>query len=267
MSGEIVALDGKTIRRSHKKGGSAAHIVSAWASENGLVLGQVKGDDKSNEITAIPELLRVLELVGCIVTIDAMGTQKEIASEICNCDAGYVLSLKANHPTAYGEVTEYFSDARKNNFKELPHDYFETIEKDHGRIETRRYWITSDIDWFQDKGLWEGLTCFGMVERIREVDGKVSTEHAYYLCSIKEDAKNFARAVRSHWGIENKLHWTLDVTSAKTNAGQDQITKPRISTSCATSASTSSKKSPQKKPASNPNRKSQDGIIPTSLNS
>jgi predicted transposase YbfD/YdcC len=216
---EIVAIDGKTVRRSHdrNRGKSAIHMVSAWASENGLVLGQIKTEEKSNEITAIPALLRALELSGCIVTIDAMGTQKAIAKEIVEADAQYVLALKGNHERVHEEVREFFSDARKRQFKDLPCDYLETIEKDHGRIETRRYWITEEIGWFAERTLWEGLRSFGMVESIREVDGKATSETRFYLASIQADAKSFARAVRGHWGIENKLHWSLDVTF-----GEDQ---------------------------------------------
>jgi predicted transposase YbfD/YdcC len=216
---EIVAIDGKTVRRSHDRsnGKSAIHMVSAWASENGLVLGQIKADEKSNEITAIPALLRALELGGCIVTMDAMGTQKTIAKEIHEGDAEYVLALKGNHERVHEEVKDFFCDARARGFKELPHDFLETIEKDHGRIETRRYWITGEIQWFEDRALWEGLRSFGMVESIRETQGNSTAETRFFLCSIKADAKEFARAVRGHWGIENKLHWSLDVAF-----GEDQ---------------------------------------------
>ncbi len=214
VSSEIVAIDGKTLRRSHDKahGKSAVHMVSAWARENGLVLGQLKVDEKSNEITAIPELLRALELGGCIVTIDAMGTQKQIAREVCEADADYVLALKGNHETALKEVGSFLLEAKsKKDFGGVPHDFFETTEKDHGRIETRRYWITEQIDWFEDKGLWEGLRSFGMVESIRDINGDQSRETRFFLCSIAAKAQNFARAVRGHWAVENSLHWCLDV--------------------------------------------------------
>jgi predicted transposase YbfD/YdcC len=216
---EVVAIDGKTVRRSHDRarGKSAIHMVSAWASENGLVLGQIKTDEKSNEITAIPALLRALELGGCIVTVDAMGTQKTIAKEIQEADADYVLALKGNHERVHGEVKDFLGDARARGFKDLPHDLLETVEKDHGRIETRRYWITGQTQWFADRSLWEGLNSFGMVESIREIQGNSTTEVRFFLCSIKANAKEFARAVRGHWGIENKLHWSLDVAF-----GEDQ---------------------------------------------
>jgi len=185
--------------------------VSAWARENGLVLGQFKVDEKSNEITAIPELLRVLELSGCIVTIDAMGTQKAIAAEIRNADADYVLALKGNHENVHEEVGSFLLDARGRKFEGVEHDYFESVDGDHGRIETRRYWITGEIDWFADRSLWEDLRSFGMVERIRDIDGEVTTETCFFLCSIPPKARLFAEAARGHWSVENSLHWILDV--------------------------------------------------------
>ena len=219
VSGEIVAFDGKTLRRSHDrgKGKKPIHMVSAWANDNGLVLGQIKVDEKSNEITAIPELLRALELHGCIVTIDAMGCQKAIATEICNADADYVLALKGNHGTLHDEIESFFKDAREREFKGVPHGFVESVEKDHGRIETRRCWITSQIDWIADRCDWEGLKSIGMVESVREIDGKATTDLRFHLCSIEPDAKEYARASRGHWGIENQLHWSLDV-----NFGEDQ---------------------------------------------
>jgi predicted transposase YbfD/YdcC len=214
IAGEIVAIDGKTLRRSHNrfKDKGAIHMVSAWARDNGLVLGQVKVDEKSNEITAIPELIRALELTHCIVTIDAMGCQKSIATEIINADAQYVLALKGNHETIHQEVADYFEDASKREFKGIPHDFIQTLEKDHGRIETRRYWITEDIDWMADRTLWEGLRSIAMVESTREIAGHTTTERRFYLCSISADAACFANASRGHWSIENQLHWSLDVS-------------------------------------------------------
>jgi predicted transposase YbfD/YdcC len=217
VAGEIVALDGKTLRRSHdrRQGKSAIHMVSAWARDNGLVLGQLKVADKSNEITAIPELLRALELAGCIVTIDAMGAQKQIAREIIEADADYVLALKGNHERLHEEVATFLLDARQRGFKQVPHSFLESVEKDHGRIETRRYWITEEIGWLEDRTLWEGLRSVAMVESIREVGAETSTETRFFLCSLKADAGNFARAARGHWGIENQLHWSLDVAFAE----------------------------------------------------
>lgn len=219
LAGDVVAIDGKALRHALDEGQSIPYIVSAWASENGLVLGQVKVDDKSNEITAIPELLRVLELKGCIVTIDAMGCQKEIAAQIAAKQADYVLALKGNHANALKEIEEFFTDAvlpcatqPADTICPGTMDFFQTVEKDHGRIETRRYWHSTHIDWFQDKRLWRNLQSIGMVESIRRVKGKNSIERRYYLSSLTLNAKTFAKAVRGHWGVENPLHWTLDVT-------------------------------------------------------
>jgi predicted transposase YbfD/YdcC len=186
-------------------------MVNAWATENGLALGQVKTDEKSNEITAIPQLLRSLELEGCIVTIDAMGCQKNIAKEIHEADADYVLALKGNHQTAHQEIESFLQDARSKNWKNVPHDFLETIEKGHGRIETRRYWITEKIQWFDDLKEWDALYSIGMVESIRQIGENTTVEKRFYLSSLKADAKEFARAVRGHWKVENQLHWILDV--------------------------------------------------------
>lgn len=214
---EIVAIDGKTLRRSHhrKSERQAIHMVSAWARDNGLVLGQLKTDEKSNEITIIPELLRSLELAGCIVTLDAMGCQKNIAKEIHEADADYVLALKGNHEVVHEEVKTFLEDAHAQNFKKVEHDFLETVEKDHGRIETRRYWITEKIDWFADRPKWDALQAVGMVEAVRQIDDKTTTERRFYLTSLKADAREFARAVRGHWSIENNLHWILDVCFAE----------------------------------------------------
>ena len=157
--GEIVSVDGKTVRRSHDKssGKSAIHMVSAWAGANGIVLGQRKTEEKSNEITAIPELLKLLEIRGCIVTIDAMGCQKHIAEVIIDKGADYVFSLKGNQGRLHNDVELFFQEQRKENFKDVVVDYHETVDGGHGRIETRRYWTTSDIGWLQGKEDWKGL--------------------------------------------------------------------------------------------------------------
>lgn len=214
---EIVAIDGKTLRRSHDRanGKEAIHMVSAWARENALVLGQVKVDDKSNEITAIPELLRVLNLKGCIVTIDAMGCQKQIASEISAAQADYVLALKGNQGTMHAEVQEFMETAQATGFPEIAHDFLEVIERSHGRSETRRYWVCADLDWLTQHSQWKGLRSVAMVESIREIHGKVTTERRFYIGSIAANARQFARAVRGHWSIENNLHWSLDVSFAE----------------------------------------------------
>jgi predicted transposase YbfD/YdcC len=219
---EIVALDGKALRRALNADQSVKYVVSAWAESNGLVLGQLKVADKSNEITALPELLRVLELSGCIVTVDAMGTQKKIAKEIIEADADYVLALKGNHETVYAEVKLFLDETVAEISK--PRSVgaklsqaagtlavLETVEKDHGRIETRRYYQSAEVDWFADRAKWEGLRSVGMVEALREIDGKRTVERRYYLSSLPLGVAPFARAVRGHWGVENKLHWVLDV--------------------------------------------------------
>jgi len=211
---EIVAMDGKALRRAIRTGGIPC-IVSAWAVDNGLVLGQLPVDEKSNEITAVPRLLRALELAGCIVTLDAMGCQKTIAREIVEADADYVLALKGNQETVHDEVRTFLDDAILNTPDALA--YTETIEKDHGRMETRRYWQSDRLDWFADLAEWDGLHSVGVAESVREIKGEIQTERRYFLSSLSLDAPRFARAVRSHWGVENSLHWVLDV-----QFGEDQ---------------------------------------------
>jgi predicted transposase YbfD/YdcC len=219
---EIVAMDGKALRRALNADQSVKYIVSAWAESNGLVLGQLKVADKSNEITALPELLRVLELSGCIVTVDAMGTQKKIAKEVIEADADYVLALKGNHETVHAEVKTFLDDAVVETAKprlvgaKLSQAaanlaVLETVEKDHGRLETRRYYQSTELDWFADRAKWEGLRSVGMVEAMREIGGQRTVERRYYLSSLPLGVETFARAVRGHWGVENKLHWVLDV--------------------------------------------------------
>jgi predicted transposase YbfD/YdcC len=219
---EIVALDGKALRRALNKDQSVKYIVSAWAESNGLVLGQLKVADKSNEITAVPELLRVLELSGCIVTIDAMGCQKKIAREIIEADADYVLALKGNQETVHAEVKSFLDALLVEQQTPRPKGAklssaaatlarLETVEKDHGRLEIRRYYQSEQLGWFADQLKWEGLRSVGMVESLREVDGKTTVERRYYLASLPLGVETFARAVRSHWGVENKVHWIMDV--------------------------------------------------------
>lgn len=215
LGGEVVALDGKAVRRALNKGEDPRVIVSAWATESGLLLGQRKVKNKSNEITAVPELLRALELAGCIVTADALHCQKDIAKEILEADADYVLALKGNQGMAFAEVRSFLDDAVTR--KEAHLVFTETVDKEHGRHEVRRYWQTEKLDWFADREAWEGLTSVGVVEARRTVRGKESVERRYYLSSLKADATKFARAVRGHWGVENGLHWVLDVVF-----GEDQ---------------------------------------------
>jgi predicted transposase YbfD/YdcC len=209
LGGEVVALDGKTLRRALNKGEDPRVIVSAWATESGLLLGQRKVKNKSNEITAVPELLRALELAGCIVTADALHCQKSIAKEIQEADAEYVLALKGNQGTAFAEVKSFLDDAIQRREPHLV--MVETTGKEHGRLEVRRYWQTEKLDWFADRKEWEGLKSVGVVEARRTVRGQESVERRYYLSSLANDAAKFARAVRGHWGVENRLHWVLDV--------------------------------------------------------
>jgi predicted transposase YbfD/YdcC len=213
LAGQIIAVDGKTLRRSFDNAGDkkAIHMVSAWASESGFVLGQIKTDTKSNEITAIPQLLKMLEISGCIVTIDAMGCQKKIAKTIIKKGANYLFSLKGNHSNLHDDVKLFFEGCLKDNFKDIRHSFHETVDGDHGRIETRKFWTVSDINWLYGKRLWEGLKTIGMVESERQIGGNISKERRFFISSLDSDAKTFGNAVRNHWGIENGLHWTLDI--------------------------------------------------------
>ena len=213
LGGEVVALDGKSLRRALNAGEDMRVIVSAWATESGLLLGQRKVRDKSNEITVVPELLRSLELAGCIVTADALHCQKTIVREIVEADADYVLALKGNQGAAFEEIKSFLDDAVNRRAKELAAK--ETVEKGHGRLETRRYWQTEELSWFADRDKWEGLQSVGLVESVREKNGQRSVERRYYLCSLKRDVEKFARAVRGHWAIENQLHWVLDMVFAE----------------------------------------------------
>ena len=211
--GQVVAIDGKKLRYSYDRGSnkSAVHMVSAWASENGLTLGQVKTEEKSNEITAIPELLELLEVKGCIVTIDAMGCQKKIAAKIVDEGADYVLALKGNQGTLSEDIELFFTDALENEFKDIGFDFHETIDGGHGSVEVRCYWSVSDIDWLDQKKDWKRLTSIAMVESERHIAEKISVERRFYIASINNDAELLAKAIRDHWGIENKVHWVLDV--------------------------------------------------------
>jgi predicted transposase YbfD/YdcC len=212
---EIIAIDGKTSRRTHarKNGREPLHLVSAWASRQRLVLGQEAVADKSNEILAIPVLLKRLELTGALVTIDAIGTQVEIAKAILEGGGDYLLSLKANWPALMAEVEIFFADPANAPDCQV----FDTVDADHGRLEQRRHRVCHKLAWllsdrrFPDERRFPGLTTIAMVESVTERGGKIGTERRYYLSSAKLDAKAFAHAVRAHWGIENRLHWVLDV--------------------------------------------------------
>jgi len=211
---EIVAIDGKSLRRSHdrKRGRGPLHMVSAWAVNNRVVLGQRATEAKSNEITAIPELLGTLMLRGCIVTIDAMGCQKAIAEKIVDQGGDYVLALKGNQGSLAEQVEEAFIDAEARDYEGVQSDYFETVERGHGRREIRRYWTLAELDGIERKDQWKKLNMVGMVQSIREQEGHTSSEYRYYIASIGNDAQRFAKAVRGHWGVENDLHWSLDIS-------------------------------------------------------
>jgi predicted transposase YbfD/YdcC len=250
-AGHIISVDGKTLRRSYDRADNKAalHMVSAWASANRLVLGQLKTEEKSNEITAIPELLKILALKGCIVTIDAMGCQTAIAGQIIEQGADYVLALKGNQGSIHHKVVEFFDqfhgpkpepeskpeseskpdqeskpEPESKPDQESPQKreqkqkawgqatgFSETVDGDHGRIEIRRYWQVSDLAWLDERSQWKHLQSIGMVEAERHVGDQMSVERRYYLSSLEPDVPRFAQAVRGHWGIENSVHWVLDV--------------------------------------------------------
>jgi predicted transposase YbfD/YdcC len=212
--GEVVAIDGKQLRRSHDSasGKSAVAMVSAWAEENRLVLGQVRVDEKSNEITAIPELLRVSEIAGCIVTTDALGCQTEIAAAIIDKQADYALAVKGNQGNLFEDVVGYFDWALTEGGKQTTYAIAETVDGDHGRVEVRRCYATDDIEWLRRKGEWKGIRSIAMIESERSVAGQVaSRERRYYISSLEADAKELNRVIRGHWSIENSLHWVLDI--------------------------------------------------------
>lgn len=213
-AGEVVAIDGKVLRRSFAKGTGkpAIHMVSAWASENGVVLGQRKVDTKSNEITAIPALLDLLLLKGCIVTIDAMGCQRTIAQKIVEHGADYALALKGNQPTLEQAVARFFLSGPEAEANRTRSDYYEQTERGHGREETRRAWISAEVEAELEAAAWPGLQSIGMVEATRTLGDKTTSEQRFYLSSLPPHAEPFAQAVRKHWGVENQLHWSLDVT-------------------------------------------------------
>jgi predicted transposase YbfD/YdcC len=211
----VVAIDGKTLRRSHDRGAGkkALHLVSAWSVENRLVLAQLATEEKSNEITAIPLLLKQLVLKGCIVTIDAMGTQIKIAEQIIEQEGEYALALKDNQGNLYEEVKATFALAEKEAFATVQASSERFVEKGHGRLEVREYWTIRDreiLEYLDPQKKWKGLQAIGIVRSQRCIGQEVSRETRYYLLSFSS-VKQFALAVRSHWGIENSLHWVLDV--------------------------------------------------------
>ena len=217
MPGEVVAIDGKTVHRSHDKraGKQAIHLVSAWASANTLTLGQVKTEEKSNEITAIPKLLEMLELSGCIVTIDAMGCQKEIARKIVDRGADCLLPVKENQGQLYQDVRDLFEAGDGSGLGGLPHDYATTLNKGHGRIKRREYWAIDDLaclEYLSIAGEWQGLRSVVRVECRRETAAGTTVQARYYISSLEASAQRQLAATRGHWSIENSLHWSMDVT-------------------------------------------------------
>ena len=210
---EIIAIDGKTLRRSYQEGGAKApiHMVSAWSAGQNMVLGQVKVADKSNEITAIPKLLDMLVIKGAVVTIDAMGCQREIAAKIIEKEADYVLALKGNQGTLRDDVEEFFTEQKANKYADCKPSRHETLEKSHGRIETRTVTVIGAIDWLKERHTWTGLASIVMVESCREIAGKSEREARFYITSLTADAERLGLAIRGHWGIENGLHWVMDM--------------------------------------------------------
>ncbi len=217
LDADIVAIDGKTLRRSYQKAGAKApiHMISAWSTRQNLVLGQAKVADKSNEIVAIPRLLDLLEITGAIVTIDAMGCQRDIAEKIIDKDADYILALKGNQGTLREDTELFFTEQAARDFADALVSRHETLEKNHGRIETRITTATDDIAWLKERHDWPGLESIVMVETVREIGihpgAKIERQTRFYIASVTADAEALGRAIRSHWSIENGLHWVMDM--------------------------------------------------------
>jgi predicted transposase YbfD/YdcC len=214
--GQVIAVDGKTARRTHdgRLGKSAIHMVSAWATQNRLVLAQVKVNAKSNEITAIPEVLHMLALSGCIVTIDAMGCQRAIAKLIVEQGADYVLAVKKNQGCLHEDIQDLFAGAAEVDFHEVPHTYHRTINKDHGRIEVRQCWAIADPEYLayvRRAYTWAQLHTVVMARRERRIGAQSTVETAYFISSLPNDARRLLEITRTHWRIENEVHWVLDI--------------------------------------------------------
>ncbi len=241
IEGEVVSIDGKTARRSHDKaiGKDAIHVVSAWASETGITLAQQKVADKSNEITAIPQLLQLLRVKGCLVSIDAIGCQKAIAQTIRNKNADYLLAVRGNQPQLHEDIKQWFNDADANGFDRPDHDYCKVVNKSHGRIETRECWMISDpmvSEYIGHGGGWTDLRAIVRVKRNRQHAGRIEASQAYYITSLKASAERLLSATRQHWGIENCLHWVMDVIfqedqmrARKGNSAENLIALRKIS--------------------------------------
>jgi len=217
--GQVIAIDGKTLRRSFDAASSKAaiHMVSAWATANCISLGQVVVDEKSNEITAIPKLLEIIAISGCLVTIDAMGCQTEIAEKIVAAKADYILAVKGNQPTLHDGIVKFFLDHLEDDFARVKVSRYQTSERGHGREETRTYYVCPVPADLPDRGRWKHLLAIGIAINDTVEDGRSRSEVRYYILSRKLSAKRFGTAVRGHWSIENRLHWQLDVTF-----GEDQ---------------------------------------------
>ncbi len=212
----VVSIDGKTLCGSRDGDRRPLHLVSAWAAQNNILLGQVQTEEKSNEINAIPELLKLLVIKDCIVTIDAMGCQKRIAKDVRAADAHYVLALKSNHPHLHSRVAKWYGQCLENGFEQQAHDYFEESASvnNHGRIEQRQYWLIDVPEHLKrSTKAWEDLSTLAMVKRKRQVGDKLSEETHYYISSLalSAGAQKVGNAIRSHWSVENKLHWSMDV--------------------------------------------------------
>jgi len=211
LGGGIVAIDGKALRRAVDSGEKAQVIVGAWAEQAGISLGQVKVDEKSNEITALPKLLDMLALEGCIVTIDAMGCQKEVAAKIREQGGDYLLALKGNQGNLHAQVEAYFEESFAGG--NMDGQCFEESARGHGREEVRRCWVSDDLDqWLEGREQWRDLRSVAMVQSERSVKGVTTRERRFYISSLAPEADTIGRAARSHWGIENSMHWVLDVT-------------------------------------------------------
>ena len=232
---EIIPIDGKALRGANDSGEPPIYVVSAWAKESGIVLASKKVKKKSNEITAIPDILKMIDIEGCIVTIDAMGCQKKIVKEIVDNKADYVISLKGNQGATKDEVEDFFETCLKLGFDDIKYDYYETLEKSHGRIERRKYYITEYLDYIHLKDKWANLKSIGMVHSIVEKNGKRTEDKRYHIASIKADARQYAEAVRGHWSIENSCNWVIDVAFKedksrirKDNSAENMATVRRI---------------------------------------